>query len=351
MEVKLLIDGEEVPLEVKRTIQVPVGKSVKQEYDLWGVKNPYQGLWSLGPLFGTIYKTPGWKPSQGLVLPMPADTGVSGAAHETKVVRNEPPKELKSFDFFLRHSIAGKGPKAEATCRAYLYTIETFQRYLGERGPTPELAKEFIADLKKTNSSSSLNVHIAALTSYFSFLGLELTVPRFSTYRDNPPILSDEDWQRILTTTTEPVHDANRSGYGRFRALFELCVLCVYCDCGLRPSEAIRLKVEDVLDEGYLRVARPDGNFDLVPVSNTALNYIKDYIQYRGNQEPYLFPGDKPDSHMANRTAQGIVNRLFQRARMPDARVRNIKYRTIQLLRKIGASGREIKAQIDSETS
>lgn len=125
----------------------------------------------------------------------------------------------------------------------------------------------------------------------------------------------------------------------------------MYCDCGLRPSEAIRLKVEDVLDEGYLRVARPDGNFDLVPVSNTALNYIKDYIQYRGNQEPYLFPGDKPDSHMANRTAQGIVNRLFQRARMPDARARNIKYRTIQQLRKIGASGREIKAQIDSETS
>jgi len=102
------------------------------------------------------------------------------------------------------------------------------------------------------------------------------------------------------------------------------------------------------LDEGYLQVRRPDGNFDLVPISNCALNYIKDYIRYRNNQEQYLFPGDKHETHMACRTAQGIINRLFRKAGIPNARSRSIRYRTIQQLRKLGLSGAEIKVQVDS---
>ena len=352
MQIKLVIDGEEIQLEYQRTIKVSDGTSNKPGYEIWGEPQPFQDL-MLGatPLLVTVYKRPGWKPSEGLVGPISVDIGGGEAGRKTQDIRSELPKKLKAFDFFLKHSAAGKGPKAEATLRAYLHTIENFQRYLGEREPTSELAKEFIAGLKKTNSPSSLNVYIAALTNYFRFLGQEATIHRFKTYRDYPPVLSDEEWQRVLTTATKPVHDADLSGYGRSCALLELCVLYVYCDCGLRPSEAISMKVADVLDEGYLRVTRTDGNVDLVPISNCALKYIKDYIRYRDNQEPYLFPGDKRKTHMAYRTAQGIVNRLFRRAGIPNARARNIKYRTIQQLRKLGVSGTEIKVQVDSEIS
>ena len=92
-------------------------------------------------------------------------------------------------------------------------------------------------------------------------------------------------------------------------------------------------------------------NFDMVPISNSALKYIKDYVRYRNNQEPYLFPGDKRETHMACRTAQDIVNRLFRRAGIGNARARNIRYRTIQQLRKLRVSGAEIKIQVDSEIS
>lgn len=352
MEVKLVIDGEEIQLEYKRTVKVSDGTSNKPGYEIWGEPQPFQDL-MLGatPLLVTVYKRPGWKPSEGLVGPISVDVGGGEAGRKAQNIRCDLPKKLNQFEFFLKHSTVGRGPKAEATYRAYLHTIENFQRYLGELEPTSELAKEFIASLKKTNSPSSLNVHIAALTNYFRFLGQEANIPRFKTYRDYPPLLSDEEWQRLLTTTTKPMHDADLSGYSHSRALFELCVLYVYCDCGLRPSEAISIKVADVLDEGYLQVRRPDGNFDLVPIGNYALKYIKDYIRYRDNQEPYLFPGDKRETHMACRTAQGIVNRLFRKAGIPNARARNIKYRTIQQLRKLGVSGAEIKVQVDSGIS
>jgi len=350
VEVKLVIDGEEIQLEYKRTVKASDGTSNKPGYEIWGEPQPFRDL-MLGatPLLVTVYKRPGWKPSKGLVGPMSVDVSGGEAGRKPQGICCDLSKKLRQFDFFLKHSTVGKGPKAEATCRVYLHTIENFQRYLGEREPTSELAREFIASLKKTNNPSSLNVHIAALTNYFHFLGQEANIHRFRTYRDYPPVLSDEEWQRLLTTATKSVHDADLSGYGRLRALFELCVLYVYCDCGLRPSEAINIKVADVLDEGYLRVTRTDGNFDLVPIGNCALKYIKDYIRYRDNQEPYLFLGDKHETHMACRTAQDIVNRLFRKAGISNARTRNIKYRTIQQLRKFGVSGAEIKIQVDSE--
>ena len=322
MEVKLVIEGEEIQLEYKRTVKVSDGTSNKPGYEIWGEPKPFQDL-MLGatPLLVTVYKRPGWRPSGGLVGPMSVDIGGDEADRKTQGIHSELSKNLKSFDFFLKNNTAEKGPKAEATRRAYLHTIENFRRYLGEREATSELAKQFITSLKKTNSPSSLNVHIAALTNYFRFLGQEANIRRFKTYRDYPPVLSDEEWQRLLTTTTEPLHNADLSGYGHFRALFELCVLYVYCDCGLRPSEAISIKVVDVFDEGYLQVRRSDGNFDLVPISNYALNYIKDYIRYRNNQEPYLFPDEKHETHIACRTAQGIVNKLFRKAGIPNARL------------------------------
>ena len=185
-------------------------------------------------------------------------------------------KESGSFEEFLRYGTIPERPKRPATLRTYLYAVRRFERYLGERAPTPDLAKGFIADLEGTTSPSSLNVYIAALISYFHFLGQELVIPRFGTHKDNPPILSGGEWQWLLTTATEPIHDPGGSGYGRFRALSEMCVLCVYCDSGLQPSEAICLKADDVSNEGYLKVTHSDGNIERVPISGTALKHIKD---------------------------------------------------------------------------
>jgi hypothetical protein len=59
MEIKIVIDGEEVVLEEKRTVQ-------NGSYQEFGEPEPYasQGL-GRSPLIVTAYVRPGWKPSQG----------------------------------------------------------------------------------------------------------------------------------------------------------------------------------------------------------------------------------------------------------------------------------------------
>lgn len=278
--------------------------------------------------------------------PVSISYGSNETHHCTQAGRDIESKEFESFKDFLKHGTIAEGPKKKSTLKMYLHIIKKFELYLGGRAPTPELAKEFIDNQKKTNSPSSLNVYTAALTFYFSFLGQELMIPRFKTHRGRPTTLSQEEWQTLLETASKPLYDPNYSGYGRFLGLRELCLLCLYCDSGLHPSEVISLKVNDISDQGYLCVTHPGGDSDLLPISSIAFKSIRDYVRYRGNQEPYLFTGEKANTHIAVRTAQGTVEKLFKRAGLPDARARSARHRAIWQLRKVGLSGDEIKAQI-----
>lgn len=244
MEVKIVIDGEEVVLEKN-------GTSRNRTYDKFKEPENYATM-GLGesPLIVTAYVKPGWKPSQEGQASLITSNAYVQDARKSYITCNELPKELKSFDNFLHHGISGKERKSERTRRAYLYTVETFYRYLDERKPTPELAEEFIAELKKTNNPSSLNRHLWALKNYFRFLGQELSIPSLKTDTRHPALLTEGEWQRLLTATTDLIHDSSRSQHGRSRAKFELALLYVFCDLGLRPSEVINLKVDDILDTG-----------------------------------------------------------------------------------------------------
>ncbi len=349
MEIKLVIDGEEIKLEYRRTVGVSNGTPNKSGYENWSEPKPYQDL-MLGatPLIVSVYKKPGWKPSAGFEMPISIATSGNEADNTTQSIHDNLSQDLKQFDFFLKNSIIGKGPKTEATRRTYLHAIKHFKGFLGEQEPTSELSNKFILNQKNTNNPSSLNTYIAALKSYFSFLGKEINIHRIRTDRGYPPILSEGDWQKLLSIATKSVNDVKLSGYGRFRALSKLCLLYLYCDCGLSPHEAVNIKVADVLDNGYIRITHVEGDFDRVPTGSNTLTAIKDYIRYRNSQEQYLFPGNKQNTHIAYRTAQGIIYKLFKKAELLDTRARNIRCRTIQQLRKLKVSGEEIKLQVDS---
>lgn len=55
MEIKLVIDGEEVVLR-------PIGKSQKGTYEKYAAPPPYDGPVG-SPLIVSVYVKPGWKPS------------------------------------------------------------------------------------------------------------------------------------------------------------------------------------------------------------------------------------------------------------------------------------------------
>ena len=252
--------------------------------------------------------------------------------------------ELTAFDDYLRFGTdEDEAPKGDISRRAYLWTAKLFTSFLNGRELTPELAREFIKELEgRGNAPSSINRHIWALKSYFRFKGEELKIRGLKTNKYYPRYLSDKEWDKLLQTATNTIYDPEVSTYARNRARLELALLYAYGGAGLRLSEAVNMAIEDVLDEGFLRVMRKGGREDFVPIEDEPLRCIKDYIESREANGRYVFPG-KEDKPMAPRTAQSIIKDLCRRAGLEDVHVHSLRHTVGYQLRKLGASERDIQ--------
>lgn len=253
-------------------------------------------------------------------------------------------EEMKAFDDYLRFGSDDEASKGPTTRRSYLSTAELFTRFLDGRELTPELAREFIRELEdKGNSPSSINRHIWALKSFFRFKGKELKIRGLKTQRYYPRFLRDKEWEKLLQTATDTIYDPEVSTYARNRARLELALLYAYGGAGLRLSEAINMSVDDVLDEGFLRVIRKGGREDFVPVEDEVLRGLKDYIEAKGTNGRFVFSGKENDKPMAPRTAQSIIKGLCRRAGLGDVHVHSLRHTVGYQLRKLGASERDIQ--------
>lgn len=260
-------------------------------------------------------------------------------------------EELIAFDDYLRYGTDEERSKGPTSRRAYCWTVELFHRFLDGRKPTPELAKEFIKDLEERgNSAPSINRHIWALKSYFRFCitqgipdAKEFKIRGLKTEEHKPRFLRDKEWDKLLSTATSSIYDPELPTYARQRAKLELALLYAYCGAGLRCSEAINLKTDDILDDGFIRVIRKGGREDFVPVEDEVLRVIKDYIESREQNGQYIFSGKVPDTPMAARTAQGIIKNLCVRAGLLDVHVHSLRHTAGYQLRKAGAQERDIQ--------
>ena len=246
----------------------------------------------------------------------------------------KPTSELALFDDYLRFGTDEERPKGPSTRHAYGWTVDLFLRFLDGREPAPDLAKEFIKDLEgRGNKPSSINRHIWALKSYFRFrieAGIpdakELRIRGLTTKTEDPLFLSDREWERLLDTATQPVYDPEISSYGRLRAKMELALLMAYCGGGLRCIEAVKLTLDDVFDEGFLRITRKGNKVGVVPIEDEVLRVIKEWISARPANGRFVFPGKAEDTPMSTRNAQKIIKTLCRQAGLPDAHVHTLRH-------------------------
>jgi len=262
----------------------------------------------------------------------------------------KPTAEIAAFDDYLRYGTDEERPKGASSRRAYCWTLERFLRFLDGREPAPELGKLFMKHLEEQgNSPTSINRHIWALKSYFRFRieGKGLTVEEqrskefrirgLTTKKHQPRFLNDKEWAKLLDTATQPVYDPELSSYGRLRAKMELALLMAYCGGGLRCNEAVNLELDDVFDEGFLRVTRKGAKEGYVPIEDEVLRVIKDWVSAKSPNGRFVFPGKSEDSPMAPRTAQTIIKNLCRLAGLPDAHVHSLRHTAGYQLRKGGA--------------
>lgn len=265
--------------------------------------------------------------------------------------------ELAAFDDYLRYGTDEEASKGLATREAYCYTVGLFLAFLDGKEPTPQLGKEFIKGFEERgNKATSVNRHIWSLKSYFRFRkysGIdgaeEFKIRGLKTDRYLPRFLRDREWDRLLGTANDTIYNPETSTYARLRGKLELALLYAYGGAGLRLSEAINLKVDDLMEEGYLRVLRKRGKEDFVPVEDEVMRGIKDWIEARGQDGTYVFSGKEENTAMHRRTAQGIIKNLCRRAGLPNIRVHTLRHTVGYQLRKAGADERDIQDVLGHE--
>jgi len=169
---------------------------------------------------------------------------------------------------------------------AYMTDLDKLLRFMGDEGlnyktVTYESLQQFVAQLH------DLGIHprsqariISGIKSFYRFLLLDsyitidptelLETPKIGFKL--PEVLTVNEINSILETI-----DLSKAEGQRNRAMLE-----VLYSCGLRVSELITLRYPDVyFEEGFIKVEGKGSKQRLVPISETALHEIKNYLYDR----------------------------------------------------------------------
>lgn len=196
--------------------------------------------------------------------------------------------KLKMFNIFLRT----EKNLSDNSVVSYNSDITKFFSFLKENtsvrnveSVTDETVRKYITYLRKSFSRTedyfsekSINRYLSSLKSFFKFLESEkLTgtnplenIESSRVSRTLPECLSYDEIDKLLS---QP--DTKQKLELRDRALMELMYAA-----GLRVSEVLNLEVSNVyFSEGYIRILGKGSKERIVPVNETALRWINEYIK------------------------------------------------------------------------
>ncbi|MFC1661712.1 tyrosine-type recombinase/integrase [Gemmatimonadota bacterium] len=193
------------------------------------------------------------------------------------------------------------------TRKLYLGHLDRFYRSRGKDDPvcTEEECRAWLLDIvDRGRSHSYMSQAISALKlvhhSVLHCPSPVARIPRPRKRRSLPTVLSREEVRCLVEAITDPKH----------RTL----VVLLY-SAGLRVSEALRLRVQDV-DEGrrVIHVRSGKGNKDrIVMLARVAAEELRAYRRFE-RPHHWLFPGVRRDRHVCARTVQRAVTEAAKRA-------------------------------------
>ncbi len=194
------------------------------------------------------------------------------------------------------------------TIRTYLQHMTEFTRHFG-RSPS-ELGREEInsyllhmTEVRKV-SATYRDQAISALKFFYGrVLKKQLIIeelPRPKKEFKLPSVLSTKEVARLFQAVRNRKH---------------LTILMLLYSGGMRVSEVVRLKPEDIDPERHLiRVRGGKGRKDRYTVlSDTALDVLRDYY-LSWKPEYFLFEGNRKGSHLSTRSVQNVVSAARKRA-------------------------------------
>jgi len=200
---------------------------------------------------------------------------------------------------------------SQKTRKAYLHHIERHINYFTNypKELDENHIREYMLHLidEKKVSRSYHNQAVSAIKFlYDNVLKMPKVVsslPRPRKERKLPVILSREDVKRLIQSVGNVKHKA---------------ILMLAYSAGLRVSEVVRLRVEDIDSKRWMiHIRASKGRKDRYTVlSNVVLEVLKEYWnKYRPKN--WLFPGAKESNHITTRTVEKILENARQKAGIP----------------------------------
>lgn len=198
---------------------------------------------------------------------------------------------------------------AKNTVESYMTDLHQFAAFVGEHWSvapeqvTPEMIEQYLASMfdwgrEKTSQSRALS----SIRGFFNHLLLtdriEASPAEFISSpkcgRQLPDTLSTEEIDRIIFAASnpawvvgDPMTQEALSPAAEVKGVRDGAMLEVLYSCGLRVSELTSLKMSDLFfGEGYIRVIGKGDKQRLVPVSHTAREKIRRYLELRRPARP-----------------------------------------------------------------
>lgn len=215
----------------------------------------------------------------------------------------------KILQSYLDYLSAEKGLSSN-TIESYGRDIKKFLFFLKNKKTfTRRDISLFIERLRiEGHNSSSIARYLSSIRSYCKFLILE----RFIDEDPSENLETPKKWLRLPKAL--PLEEiirilelqVNSRYYLRDRAMLELMYAC-----GLRVSEIISIKIEDIrFDGGFIRIKGKGSKERIVPVSERALLFVKRYME---ELRPYLLKnGSAEEIFLTNRGKPLTRQRFWQ---------------------------------------
>ncbi len=236
----------------------------------------------------------------GILLPEERKPAEAAAAPETPSVET-----LEE----MAHSmvLAGFSPR---TRKVYLGYARRFARWIGtplQEAGLEEVRRYLVHLVEERGVSRSAHSQaVSALRFLFEKVlrrpQVIRDIPRPKKQASLPAVLSRQEVDALLKAVRHPSSRA---------------LLMVLYSSGLRVSEAVRLRLEDVdRDRGLLRVRAGKGKKDRYTLlSRRALEAVERHLLFRDQTgEPWIFPGERKGRHISARSVQKMVARARVRA-------------------------------------
>ena len=213
---------------------------------------------------------------------------------------------------------------SEETLRAYKNDLQQFGEYLLDREKVDDFLKvnsQMVRNfcgylLKYGYDKRSVCRKLSALKSFYRFLKESKKIeknpativksPRLE--RRLPGFLTESQIREVLEL--KPPKEISY----RDKAILEL-----FYASGLRVKELVNLKITDVDFENKILKVKGKGEKErIVPFGNYALLAIKEYLEKRKDNSPYLFVS-KFNKKLSNRQIQKIIKKYLSKIKNPPA--------------------------------